>query len=70
MICLVQVWREKNPKSSQRPFCVTTRLCEYHCDKDGNKKTIMKLGLGGNMGIKRQLYSDGNYNSDEDVNCE
>ena len=30
----------------------------------------MKLGLGGNMGIKRQLYSDGNYNSDEDVNCE
>ena len=27
----------------------------------------MKLGLGGNMGIKRQLYSDGNYNSDEDV---
>ena len=34
MMHLVQVWREKNPKSSQRPFCVTTRLCEYDCDKD------------------------------------
>ena len=25
-----QVWRKNNPKSNQRPFCVTTRLCVYH----------------------------------------
>ena len=25
-----QVWRKNNPKSNQRPFCVTTRLCGYH----------------------------------------
>ena len=31
------MWREKNPKSSQRPFCVTTRLCEYDCDEVGDE---------------------------------